>query len=337
MHDHFLIAPFTRSFFEDHLICRRNVSYNTIQSYRDAIKLLLTFAARTLGKLPTALLVTDVDENLVIAFLTDLEVLRKNSIQTRNYRLAAIKALFEYIAAREPMLLGHCAQITTIPRKRGAILPEVSHLEKDQMTAILQAVDQSTRLGRRDHALLLFLYNTGARVQEAADAQTEWLTLSPPYKVQLLGKGRKLRTCPLWDTTVSHLRRLLAERHSENLGKAYLFVNRHGHQLSRSGIEGIIQRHVATAAKSLPSLSAKKVTPHTFRHTTAMHLLQSGVEINVIRSWLGHVSLDTTNRYVEIDMATKTKALEACRIGGRPEGPAPWKTSPDILAWLERL
>ncbi len=331
------IAIYIRSFFEDHLVCRRNMSRNTIQSYRDAIKLLLSFAVRTLNKPATSLLATDIDVNLVISFLTELEEVRGNSIQTRNYRMAAIKSLFEYIAASEPLLLDHCRQIVTIPRKRGASLPETSYLEREHVTAILQAPDQATPLGRRDHALLLFLYNTGSRVQEVADARTASLTLTPPYKVQLLGKGRKWRTCPLWDTTVGHLRRLLEDRDAHHREDHFLFVNRYGRQFSRSGIEDIIQRHVSAAAASLPTLRDMKITPHTFRHTTAMHLLQSGVEINVIRSWLGHVSLTTTNRYVEIDLAMKTKALEVCRVGDQPAGPARWQTHPNILTWLESL
>lgn len=337
MKTHFPIAKYVRSFFEDHLVCRRNMSHNTIQSYRDAIKLLLSFAVRTLNKPTTALLATDIDVNRVINFLTELEEVRGNSIQTRNYRMAAIKSLFEYIAACEPLLLDHCQKIVTIPRKRGAIVPETSYLEREHVTAILQAPDQTTPLGCRDHALLLFLYNTGSRVQEVADSRIASLTLSKPYKVQLLGKGRKWRTCPLWDTTVSYLRRLLENRETPNRDDDFLFVNRYGGQLSRSGIEDIIQRHVSTAAASLPTLRKMKITPHTFRHTTAMHLLQSGIEINVIRSWLGHVSLTTTNRYAQIDLAMKAKALEACRVGDNPSCTARWQTDPNILTWLDSL
>lgn len=333
------LAPYVRSFFEDYLACRRNVSSNTLQSYRDALKLLLRFASQRLNKSATKLRVDEFTEAVVLAFLSDLENARGNSIQTRNYRLVAIRSLFEYIASREPLLLDHCRQVTAIPRKRGAPFPEIGYLEKDQVTAILDAVERQSPVGRRDYALLLFMYNTGARVQEVADVRTSWLCLTTPFKVELLGKGRKWRTCPLWESTVQHLRQLIKERRIGSNQEEYLFVNRFGGPLSRSGIADIIHRNAAKAAKAMPSLQRRRVTPHTFRHTTAMHLLQSGVEVNVIRSWLGHVSIATTNRYIEIDLAMKTKALEVCAVGGNPGNAetASWQTQPDILAWLESL
>lgn len=336
MNSTIFLAPYVRSFFEDHLSCRRNVSHNTLQSYRDALKLLLHFAAQR-SKIPaTKLLVSHVSEMMVVDFLTDLERTRGNSIQTRNYRLVAIRTLFEYIAAREPLLLDHCHRIATIPRKRGALLPVIRYLEMQEVGAILDAAKNHSDQAHRDYTLLLFMYNTGARVQEASDTRLSWLTLSNPCKVELLGKGRKWRTCPLWENTASHLRQLIEERGLTDRNGC-LFVNRFGQQLSRYGIGDILERSVSRAAQDMPSLRDRGVTPHTLRHTTAMHLLQSGVEINVIRSWLGHVSLATTNRYVEIDLAMKAKALEACEVTtpGVPE--ASWRTNPDILNWLESL
>jgi integrase/recombinase XerD len=331
------LAPHVRSFFEDHLTCQRNMSPNTILSYRDALKLFLQFAARHLNKPATKLLVTDVQEPLIIDFLADLERTRGNSIQTRNHRLGVLQNLHEYIASRDPTLLDHCHRVVTIPHKRGAVLPEVHYLEKEQVAAILNAVDRGTSLGRRDHALLLFMYNTGARVQEVADARVAWLHLVAPSKVELLGKGRKWRTCPLWESTAQRLQELMKGRPRQASGEDYLFVNRQGGQLSRSGIADIIERGVARAAKTTVSLRECRVTPHTFRHTTAMHLLQSGVEVNVIRSWLGHVSITTTNRYIEIDLAMKRKALATCEVGQNEPTVAPWRSDPDILAWLESL
>jgi site-specific recombinase XerD len=331
------LAPYVRSFFEDHLSCRRNVSRNTVKSYRDGLKLLLQFVSRQRKKSATQLLVADLTEAVVFDFLTDLEQTRGNLIQTRNHRLVGIRCLCEYIAAREPLLLDHCRKILAIPKKRGAVLPEIQYLEREQVTALLGAVARETPLGRRDYALLLFLYNTGARVQEASDARVSWLTLRAPCKVEILGKGRKRRTCPLWENTVGHLQQLIAERQLPPGGDDHLFVNRFGNPLSRSGIADVLDRHVEKAAATTPSLSGQKVTPHTIRHTTAMHLLQSGVEVNVIRSWLGHVSLTTTNRYIEIDLAMKKKALEVCEVGER-EGETPsWRSNPDILTWLESL
>ena len=337
MTDPCFLAPFVRSFFEDHLVCRRNMSRNTIQSYRDALKLFLAFTAERRKRPATKLLVSDMTEDLVVAFLGDLESTRANSIQTRNHRLVAIRRLFEYVAAREPRFLEQAHRITNIPRKRGAVVPEIRYLEKEQMTALLGAVPKDTKRGRRDYTLLLFMYNTGARVQEVADTRIGWLTLVPPYKVELLGKGRKWRTCPLWESTAQHLQQLVEQRRPIAGQDDCLFVNRHGRPLSRSGIADIIQRHVTKAATTVPSLQNRPVTPHTLRHTTAMHLLQSGVEVNVIRSWLGHVSIATTNRHIEIDLAMKAKALAACEVTSPAPSDATNPRSPDILAWLESL
>jgi site-specific recombinase XerD len=331
------LAPYVRSFFEDYLSCRRNVSRNTIQSYRDGLKLLLQFVSGQRKKSAAQLLVTDITEAAVIDFLMDLEQTRGNSIQTRNHRLVGIRCLFEYIATREPLLLDHCRKVLTIPKKRGAVLPEIQYLEREQVAALLGAVARETPLGRRDYALLLFMYNTGARVQEVSDARASWLTLRAPYKVEILGKGRKRRTCPLWENTVGHLKQLIEERHLPSGQDDYLFVNRFGKPLSRSGIADLLDRHAEKAAATTPSLNGQKVTPHTIRHTTAMHLLQSGVEVNVIRSWLGHVSITTTNRYIEIDLAMKRKALETCEVGQNVDSPASWHSNPDILKWLESL
>lgn len=331
------LAPYIRSFFEDYLACQRNVSRNTILSYRDGLKLLLGFAVRQLKKPATRLLVTDLTGTLVLAFLTDLEQARANAIQTRNHRLAALRGLFRYIGEREPLLLEHCRQVAELPLKRGAAVPEIRYLEKAEVTALLAAVPRDTPRGRRDYALLLFLYNTGARVQEVADTRVRWLTLQPPFKVELLGKGRKWRSCPLWESTAQHLQQLLDERRPPAGPEEPLFVNRHGRPLSRSGIADILGRYVRKASSALPSLGRHPVTPHTLRHTTAMHLLQSGVEVNVIRAWLGHVSITTTSRYVEIDLAMKAKALEACEVGAPVAPPPSWQANPDILAWLESL
>jgi integrase/recombinase XerD len=330
------LAPYVRSFFEDHLSSRKNVAYNTIQSYRDSLKLFLRFAGAQAKKSVARLLMRDVDETRITDFLTYLEDQRGNSIQTRNHRLVAIRSLMEYIAQREPLLLDDCRRILTIPRKRGARLPEIGYLEKEQVATILGTVDKTSRLGYRDYTMLLFMYNTGARVQEVADARVGWLSLVKPYKVEILGKGRKWRTCPLWENTVCHLQQLLdvAERRQQD---DPLFVNRFGRSISRSGIAKMLGRYAAKAGQIAPSLRGKQITPHTLRHTTAMHLLQSGVEVNVIRSWLGHVSIATTNRYVEIDLAMKAKALETCEVHPENSASAPWHNDADLLAWLESL
>jgi site-specific recombinase XerD len=202
---------------------------------------------------------------------------------------------------------------------------------------LLDAVPRGDAPGRRDYTLLLFMYNTGARVQEVADTRLSWLTLTPSAKVELLGKGRKWRTCPLWESTARHVQQLIEEHGLKPEQKGHLFVNRSGRPFSRSGISEIIGRHARQAGVTAPGLRGRKVTPHTIRHTIAMHLLQSGVEVNVIRSWLGHVSIATTNRYIEIDLEMKRKALETCEVGRAEPPVAGWRSSPDILTWLESL
>jgi integrase/recombinase XerD len=333
----FPLAPFVRSFFEDHLVCHRNASPHTIASYRDALKLFLQFTEAHLKKPATRLLVTDISEEIVSSFLADLEQTRANSIQTRNHRLVALRNVFTYIASREVLLLDHCRRLTDFPRKRGAAVPGIRYLEKEQINAILAAVCRDTAAGRRDYALLLFMYNTGARVQEVVDTRLSWLTLTPPYKVELLGKGRKWRTCPLWESTAQQVQQLIKERQPKAGPDEFLFLNRFGHPFSRSGIADLLERHVAKASVAMPELRKHRITPHTLRHTTAMHLLQSGVEVNVIRSWLGHASTTTTNGYIEIDLTMKRKALETCEVDGGKDTDPIWKSQPDILSWLDSL
>ena len=331
------LAHYVRSFFEDYLTCRRNLSSNTIRSYRDAVKLLLTFSASAVQKPPTELLVTDFTESLVLGFLGDLECARSNSIQTRNHRLTALRCLFGYIAAREPLLLDQCRKAVAVPMKRGATVPPIRYLSKEEISAILESPDRETRTGRRDYALLLFMYNTGARVQEVADTMISWLSLLPPHKTEILGKGRKWRTCPLWASTAQALRPLATNPSQTPEQDHHVFLNRFGRPFSRHGIADIVGKYAAKAARTMPGLGDVRVTPHTLRHTTAMHLLQSGVEVNVIRSWLGHVSIATTSRYVEIDLRMKAEALKVCEVVDRKSTAKRWQRNPDILAWLESL
>ncbi len=330
------LAPYVRSFFEDHLVCRRNVASNTIQSYRDAIKLFLGYVAASLKKPTMQVLVTDVTEAVVLGFLADLERRRGNSIQTRNHRLTSLRRLYEYISRQEPWLLDHCRRIATISLKRGAAPPQVQYLTKEEIGAVFGAVDRQAPRGQRDYALLLFMYNTGARVQEAADTRVSWLSLQAPCKTEVLGKGRKWRTCPIWPSTAQALKQLLQSRGVLDPDD-HVFLNRFGRPISRSGIEDILGKYIALAARTAEGLKNKNVTPHTIRHTTAMHLLQSGVEVNVIRSWLGHASIATTNHYIEIDLEMKAQALKTCEVTGDPGVGKRWRSSPEILTWLDSL
>jgi len=336
MKKEYYLATYIRSFFEDYLVQRRNLSRNSIRSYRDAVKLLIQFVTHRIGRATSTLEVLDINEQMVLDFLIHLEQKRGNSIQTCNQRLITLRLLFDYIAFREPLLLEHCKQITTIPMKRGALLPQIAYLTKDEMLAILHTIDCTTWEGRRNYVLLRYMYNTGSRVQEVADIRLPWLSLHYPYKVEIIGKGKKLRTCPLWDTTAKALKHYLEERNQLKCRTNHLFLNRCNVPLTRSGIAYIINVCVQKAACKVPSLRNKQITPHTFRHTTAMHLLQSGVEINVIKHWLGHVSINTTNRYVQIDLEMKAKALKNCEILYNPLRRRR-KMTPELLTWLESL
>jgi integrase/recombinase XerD len=332
----YCLAKYIRSFFDDHLVQRQNLSRNSIWSYRDAIKMLVQFTTGRTGKSATALDVTDITEKLVLEFLKHLERKRGNAIQTCNQRLITIRRLYEYIAFREPLLIEHCSRITTIPRKRGAMLPQIIYLTRDEIQAILGIVDRTSWGGWRDYVMLLYMYNTGSRVQEVADLRLSWLSLHSPFKVEITGKGNKSRICPLWDITVKALEHYIEEREHLGCKTDHLFINRLKGPISRSGIAYIINAYARKAVSAMPSLQNQHVTPHVLRHTTAMHLLQSGVEINVIKSWLGHVSVATTYRYVHIDLEMKAKALEACDI---TQGVTRrrHKLTPKLIAWLESL
>jgi len=336
MKDSSHLSGYIRSFFEDYLVCRRNFAACTLRSYRDVIKLFVRFVAQKSKKPPAHLLVTDVDETTVLSFLAYLETERGNVIQTRNHRLALVKRFFGYVSLQNPLLIEHCRQILNIPSKRGACTPETTYLDRSEMHAILDVTDTETRAGRRDYTILLFLYNTGARVQEAADLRLGRISFTKPGKVAILGKGNKWRNCPLWAHSCDALQGLVKELKGPLKEDDHIFLNRFGNPISRFGIANIITKYKEIASETVPTLKDKNVTPHTLRHTTAMHLLQSGVDITVIQHWLGHADLSTTQRYVEIDLEMKRRAMKTCEIGERKSKPT-WQSSPDILQWLDSL
>jgi site-specific recombinase XerD len=308
----------------------------TVLSYRDAIKLLLRFTSKQKRRPIVRMQIEDFDASDVRAFLDHLEQQRRNQIVTRNNRLAAIRSFFTFVAAEEPAVAEQCRRICAIPFKRAAIRA-VPYLAEDEMTALLNAPDQTTVSGRRDRALLLFLYNTGARVQELTKLRVGDLQLSRPAHALLHGKGKKDRICPLWPETARSLHRLLDDN-----GIALAdsdrqpFMNGHGQPLTRFGVDYIVKKYVAAVGERLPALRRKRVSPHVLRHTTAVHMLNSGVDLNVVRSWLGHVDIRTTSIYAEIDLSTKRKAIESCAPSFTKRTPS-WKRKPDLLAWLEAL
>jgi len=325
-------------FFQDYLVCRRNLSGHTIKSYRDVIKLFLQFASVKNRKAAVRLLANDINESTVIDFMSYLEKERGNSISTQNHRIALIRRFWSYVSLQEPSLSEHCRKISTIPPKKGARVPEITYLEKDEIAEIFKAINTKTALGMRDYTILLFMYNTGTRVSEAINTRLSWLSLTKSSsRVNILSKGNKWRTCPLWPETTAALQTLI-NVHKENIGPDdHIFLNRFGNPISRFGVMRIVEKYKTVAEMHLPQLQKKNVTPHTLRHSTAMHLLQSGVEINVIRSWLGHANLATTHGYIEIDLEMKRKALNVCDLPQKQINKPRWQRNPDILQWLESV
>ena len=326
-----------RGFFEDYLAAQRDVSPNTIYAYRDSIKLFLRFAARRSGRQVIRLRLADLGPTTVLSFLDYLEVERRNCVATRNCRLVAVHRFFGYIADTDPRHADLCRRVIDIPVKK-TTSSAMTYLERDEVKALLAAPLPAHRLGRRDIALLTLLYNTGARASEVVALSVKDVHFASPTQVRIFGKGRKERACPLWQETVDALRAYLQQRNSANRPDAPLFLNAHNKRISRFGVVTILKRHIATAATQQPSLATKHISPHTMRHTAAMHLLQSGVELNVIKSWLGHVSITMTSQYIEIDMEMKRKAIERCSPPvAVPAGDSPWHCRQDIIQWLEDL
>ena len=320
-----------RRFLLEHLVGERNLAHNTQRSYRDTLVLLFPFVAAKLNKPLDQLTPTDFSAEVVRLFLTHLEESRQCSIATRNQRLAALHALARFVAERSPEHIAWCGQIRAIPFKRATkvVMP---HLTKPEMDAVLAAPDRQTPQGERDYALLLFLYNSGTRADEAAQLIIRDLRSTDLF-VRIVGKGNKERQCPLWRTTVEILTPLIAHRSPGDR----VFLNRCCDPITRFGIHAMVERYAKKACAKMPSLANKRVSPHTIRHTTANHLLRAGVDINTIRSWLGHVSLDTTNIYTETDLEMKAKALAMCEVAGASETDKSWREDPQLMRFLRSL
>lgn len=326
---------FIRRFLQDHLTLQKGCSRHTVLSYRDTIKLLLTFAAARKKTSVARLTLADLTPGLVVAFLEHLEKERGNSVSTRNIRLACVRSFFRFIADHDPLAFEQCRRILVIPFKRAG-RSAVQYLDREEMSAILEAPDCASPGGRRDRALFSFMYNTGARVQEVLDLRANAVQLERPYQARILGKGGRERLCPLWPHTVKLLRSLLTQRGLDATANAPVFVNRRGQPLTRSGVRYLLAKYVRIAAGRCASLKRKqRIHPHVIRHTTATHLLRSGVDINTIRAWLGHVSLETTNRYAELDLDTKRKVLQRYLPIGKAG--RSWKRNGKLLEWLESL
>ncbi len=331
-----ILASALRAFFTDYVSSLRGLSSHTIRSYRDSLALLLRYVAAQRRRDVAVLDVDDLTADVVIAFLAHLETTRHTTVTTRNIRLAAFHTFFRFLATQHPDRLAHAQRILGIPFKRTRPRP-IDYLEYEEIDSVLTAVDRATPAGRRDYTLLATLFNTGARVQELLDVRATDLQLTKPCQVRLLGKGRKTRTCPLWPQTGRLLRALCAERELDLRSEARLFVNHRGEPLTRFGVRFILAKHLRHAAATQPLLARKKLHPHSLRHSTALHLLKSGVDPLTIAHWLGHASVNTTNRYVAIDLEMKRKALAKAQPPSAPARRPAWRRNATILQWLEAL
>jgi integrase/recombinase XerD len=314
MREHDMLAPWVRRFLLEHVVAERNLARNTQVSYRDTLTQALPFVARVAGRPVDRLLVEDVSAERIRAFLDHVERDRGCGTLTRNHRLAALHSLARFVGTRSAEHVAWCAEVRSVPFKK-ATKTTIGYLDKPEVEAVLRAPDRTTLLGQRDHALLLFLYNSGARADEAANLRVGNLMLGTSPAVRILGKGNKWRVCPLWPTTADALRPLVLDRSADHT----VFRGRTGEAMTRFGVHRIVAVTAAAAAVTTSSLQGRRVSPHMLRHTTAVHLLRAGVDINTIRAWLGHVSLDTTNIYAEVDLAMKAKALAAVQLGDQAQ------------------
>lgn len=330
------LAVAVRDFFTDHLPRVRGLSAHTIRSYRDSLVLLLRFVASRRGRPVADLDFDGIGPRDVTAFLDHLEAERGNSIPTRNVRLAAIHAFFRHAATCRPDHLEECQQILAIPFKRTRAR-SVEYFEYEEIEAVLAAVDRTTLDGRRDYALLVTMFNTGARVQEILDLRPCDLQLIRPFRARLVGKGRKERLCPLWPQTVEVLRAYLTERAVDTTSTEPVFRNHRGKPLTRFGVRYLLGKYCEQARARSPTLKAKRLHPHSLRHSTAVHLLRAGVDFVTISHWLGHASVNTTNRYTTVDLEMKRAAIAKARPVGDVRVPAAWRRNSSILDWLEAL
>ena len=328
-------------FFEDFLPVQRGLSPHTIRSYRDTFVLWHQFTAREAHRGVEQITNRDLTEERVARFLRFLETDRQNTIATRNARLGSIHVFARFLAGRHPELLGTLQPVIGLPFKHGARDAPIEYLERAEMEALLKSIDRSTALGRRDYALFALMFNTGARVQEVLNLRRRDVRLEAPCQVRLLGKGSKVRLCPLWPVTARLLRELIAEstRCDPDAGSTLIFANARGSALTRYGVRYLLRRYATQAARITPTLRDKNLHPHSIRHSTAIALLKAGVDFATISQWLGHAGLNTTMRYARADLDLKRQAISQVF----PDALAPPRAGrllldgSDVVGWLRRL
>jgi site-specific recombinase XerD len=322
------------SFFHEWLVEQRNASHRTVLAYRDAWRLFLRFVSQRRKRPVAALALEHLTGAEVLAFLHHMEHERRATVNTRNCRLAALRSFFSFVAEYEPRAAMLCAEVLRVPFKR-ATKRAIRYLESAEVSAILSQPDRKTAEGQRDHALMSLLYNTGARIQETLDLRPQDFHFKSPAHVRLMGKGRKERISPIWPETADLITALLQRQPRKPDER--IFVNRYRSPLTASGFRFRLRQYVAAASVGIPTISSKRVTPHLFRHSTAVHLVAAGVDVTVIRSWLGHAHLDTTNHYAQANLETKRKALEQVDAKFRSTKPPRWRRDADLMAWLDSL
>lgn len=331
MTDNELLGPWLRRFFTEHIVSERNLAINTRQSYRYCFKLFLPFLCNKVKKSDELLAINDITSEAVLQFLTHLEEVRGCSVQTRNQRLTAIRAFARFVGSREPVYVEWCAHIRAIQSKK-ATPTRVGWLTKEQMDAMLRVPERRTLRGRTEYALLRLLYNTGARVSEVTQLRIGDVQVDRRdgrhALVTLRGKGGKARHCPVLPDTERELVEQIKGRPESDA----VFLSRYRRPYTRFGVYRLVER----CAAGVPALAGKKVTPHTLRHSIACHLVIAKVDINIVRSWLGHVTVDTTNIYAEVDLALKAEALAICELAEGAPG-RPWKEQKGLMAFLDSL
>lgn len=330
------LALALQGFFTDYLPRQRALSPHTLQSYRDSLKLLLQFAAGKKGD-PSQITVEHLGVERITAFLQSLETGRHNKVSTRNVRLSAIHSFFRYLGGQYPEHLERAQRVLSIPFKRTGTR-QIEHFDSDEIQAVLKTVKADAGSGGRDLALLSLMFNTGARVSEIVGVLTNDLRLTAPCSVLLRGKGRKERTCPLWPETAGLLQRLIEQRGLPPTQSVPVFLNERGGPLTRFGVRLILKKQVTKAAQRHAPLKHKRLHPHSVRHSTAVHLLRSGIDLSTIAHWLGHVSVNTTNKYLAINLEAKREALAKAKPllkGIRPSGR--WRKNQNLISWLESL
>ena len=324
-------------FFQDYLPGQRGLSLHTIRSYRDSVLLFLRYTAKDTQRRMEAMTLADFSADHVTRFLRHLEMERHNGITTRNARLAGLHTFARFLTAHYPEHMATFQSVLGIPFKRGAQRVPVDYLEVSEVETLLGGIDRATSSGRRDYALFALMFNTGARVQEVLNLKIRDVRFDPPHQVRLLGKGNKIRLCPIWPRTAKLLQELAkaSSTSSEEPADAYLFQNRHGKALTRFGVRYLLRKYLS-GGQSGPS---KRLHPHSLRHTTAVYLLKAGVDFATISQWLGHANINTTMRYARVDMDIKRQVLTqvfpetlAAPAGGRVR-----LDGTQISDWLKRL